>query len=183
MKKLTVFLMVVLFAAGASAQEKPMRVGLKFGVPMIVGLNAEYVTPAVGGRLAPSADLSYFSISLGEAETSFSYIEIGSNIYFKDTGKGFYGNLSYGRIGLKASYSDPDAGDGEGKIGINLVNLKLGAKLGNSFYFRPELGYAIGVGGTSKVKVEYADGTTQEEDVPGLVGGGFVINLGFGFAF
>ncbi|MFC2080886.1 hypothetical protein ACFLR8_01590 [Bacteroidota bacterium] len=186
-KSLIISFVIVLLAGTSSAQENPIRIGLKFGVPNIVGFNFEYVTPVLGAKLAPTLDLSYFSLTAGEAKVSFSYFELGSNYYFLKEGKSLYGHLSYGRIGFKGSYSDPFLGDGEGKVGINILNIKLGGKFGNSFYFRPELGYGVLLGGSS-VKVEYTDPTTgntvtEEETVPGFLGGGILFNLGFGFAF
>ncbi len=179
MKKLLIALSIC-FAFAAQAQEKPIRVGIKIGVPNIVGLNAEYVTPALGGKLAPTVDFSYFSLTSGDAKVSFSYFELGGNYYFMKQGKGLYGHLSYGNIAFKGEYTDPTLGQGEGKATISLVNIKLGAKLGNTFYFRPELGFAAGSGG--KVTVDYP-GESVEEDVPSFLGGGLVANIGFGFAF
>ena len=183
MKKSFIFLFVIVCLVGtASAQEKPIRIGLKFGVPNIAGLHAEYVTPA---RFAPTVDFSHFSLSSGNTEFSFSYIEVGSNYYFKPEGKGFYGHLSYGRVGFKGTYTDANLGEGEAKVGLNRVNLKIGAKWGNAFYFRPEIGYAIGLSETS-INVEYTNnGTTQteKESIPGFLGGGPLFNLGFGVAF
>ncbi len=187
MKKPLIISFVVLgIISNLSAQEKPYRAGIKIGVPQIVGLNAEYATPLLGGRLAPSVDFSTFSISGGSTELSFNYIEIGSNLYLKETARGLYGNISYGRIGMQASYSDPDLGNGESKVGFNFLNLKVGAKLGNGFYFRPEVGYAVGFG-KSTVSVEYVDPvdgstTVEEENAPGIFGG-LIFNIGFGFAF
>ena len=54
------------------------------------------------------------------------------------------------------------------------------------FYFRPELGYAIGFG-NNEIEATYTapDGTTttETEEVPGLLIGGFIGNIGIGFAF
>lgn len=180
-------------SGAAFAQEKPVRVGIKVGVPNIVGLNAEYVTPALGKKLAASVDFSYFSLGVGDTEVSLSYFELGGNYYFFKEGKGLYGNLSYGHLGTKLeinniqSENDPSkTGSASASLGVNLFNLKLGAKLGNTFYFRPEIGYAIAsVADTIDVNVTYPDGTTetQSEEVPGIVGGGLVVNIGIGFAF
>jgi hypothetical protein len=179
-KSFFIYLLISFFAASAFAQEKPVRIGLKFGLPNIAGLNFEYVTPSMDGKLAPTADFSYFSIGdETDGKFSFSYIEIGGNYYFKEKGKGLYGHLSYGRVSLKGTYDDILLGKGEGKVGLNLVNVKIGAKLGNGFYFRPEIGFAAGGGGT--MEIEY-NGTTEQEDVPALFGG-VVFNLGFGVAF
>ncbi len=186
MRNLIFSLLVVATTTSIYAQEKPIRVGLKFGVPMIVGLNLEYVTPVAGGRLAPSVDLSRFSISLGDAESTFSYVEVGSNIYLKDTGRGTYANLSYGLVSWTGEYTNSSLGNAEVELNLSRINLKLGAKLGKGFYFRPEVGFAIGFG-SDELEVEYTDSdgnrTTTTEDVPGILNGGFVLNLGFGVAF
>jgi hypothetical protein len=160
---------------------------LKFGVPNLAGLSLEYVTPALDGKLAAALDFSIISVNSGDVGVSFSYFELGGNYYFIEEGKGLYGNLSFGRIGFKGTYTDPLLGNGEGKIGVNLLNFKIGAKWGNSFYFRPEIGYGILAGG-AKVTVEYTDALTnittqEEEELPGYLGGGVVFNLGFGVAF
>ena len=198
MKKKTVFIsaMIVLLLAGSAvqAQDKPIRIGLKFGIPNIAGLNGEYVTPLLGGRLAASADFSYFGINVQDAKLSFYYFELGPNFYFMKPGKGLYGNVSYGRMGVNLSYDDIlseidpllSGGSGEVTLGVNLFNFKIGAKLGNSFYFRPEIGYALAsVADNLSVSVTFPDGSTETQDqaVPGLIGGGVVFNLGFGVAF
>jgi hypothetical protein len=175
-KSFIIYCLGMFLVLSGFAQDKPMRVGLKFGVPNIAGLNLEYAT----GKFAPTLDFSYFS--LGDESTgkvSFSYIEIGSNYYFKEEGKGFYGHLSYGRVGLTATYDDA-FGKGEGTAAINLVNIKIGAKLGNGFYFRPEIGFAAGGGGT--YEVTYDDASVVEYAAPSVFGG-VVFNLGFGVAF
>lgn len=185
MKK-SIFILIAVVCLSATttfAQEKPYRIGLKFGMPNLAGLNVEYATPV---KFAPTLDFSSISASFGDAKVSFNYIEVGTNYYFKEEAKGFYGHLSYGRIGFKGTYDDPSLGEGEGKVGLSLANLKIGAKFGNGFYFRPEIGYGILLG-DPKVKVEYnhpENGkTTEEESVPGALAGGFLFNLGFGVAF
>jgi hypothetical protein len=77
-------------------------------------------------------------------------------------------------------------GSGKVTLGVNMFNFKIGAKLGNSFYFRPEIGYALAsVADNLSVRIEFPDGSVEVQDqaVPGLVGGGIVFNLGFGVAF
>ena len=186
MKKLSLILLFLACSKMTMAQDNPFRVGIKLGSPMIAGLNVEYLTPIAGGRLAPSVDFSRFSISLGDTESSFGYFEFGGNFYFKDTGKGAYANLSYGLISWKGTFSDPVLGTAEVKTGLSRANLKIGAKLGKRFYFRPELGYAIGFG-NNEIEATYTapDGTTatETEEVPGLLIGGFIGNIGIGFAF
>lgn len=183
MKKIILCCFAVgLLVTAANAQDNPIRIGLKFGVPNIIGLNGEYATPALGGRLAPSLDFSYFSLSLGGAKASFSYFSLGADVYVKPNARGAYANLSYGRIGLSAKYTDPIYGSGKGTIGINLLNIKVGAKLGKSFYFRPEIGWAVLLGGDT-FKVTYNNANyVEQKTAPGLLAG-FTLNLGFGVAF
>ncbi len=198
MKKKNLFFVALalmfLLSTSVNAQEKPVRIGLKFGIPNIAGLNFEYVTPVLGGKLAPSADFSYFGLKLGSTKLSFYYFELGANYYFIKEGRGPYANLSYGRMGAGLKYEDVlsdvdpmlSGGSAKANIGVNMFNIKLGAKLGGGFYFRPEIGYALAsVANNINVSVEFPDGTkeSQSVDVPGLVGGGFVFNLGFGVAF
>lgn len=182
MKKLLIFCFTLaLFTASVNAQENPMRIGLKFGIPNIVGLNLEYVTPALGAKLAPTLDFSYFSFTINDVKLSYSYFELGTNYYFLKEGRSLYGHLSYGRIGFKGTYNDPTLGEGKGTVGINLLNIKLGAKFGNSFYFRPEIGYGVLIG-NSTIEVKY-NSVTQKEEVPNALAGGPVFNIGFGVAF
>ena len=54
MKKSLIFLCLFTISTFAFSQEKPFRVGLKFGIPNIAGLNLEYVTPALDEKLAIS---------------------------------------------------------------------------------------------------------------------------------
>ncbi len=69
--------------------------------------------------------------------------------------------------------------------------VKLGAKLGGLFYFRPEIGYAFSSLPTS-YQVEYTRETGEKETyreeldtngVPTFLLNGFIANIGFGFAF
>ena len=188
MKNITVTILCILFLQlSVSAQENPFRIGVKFGVPNVAGLSLEYVTPLLDNKLAAALDYSSISIKADGNEVSFSYLEAGGNYYFIKEGKGLYGNLSFGRIGFKGSYEDPTFGSGEGNININLINLKLGAKFGNGFYFRPEIGFGI-LAGNSELEVKYTDPSTnttltEKEEIPGFLSGGGVFNVGFGISF
>ncbi|MEM9829607.1 MAG: hypothetical protein AAF944_03165 [Bacteroidota bacterium] len=190
----------------SSKPENPVRIGVKFGFPNIVGLHLEYATPLLGGRIAPTVDFSIIPINVnedsdfaygnGDFEFRYSYLEVGANIYFFKPGRGLYANVSYGRTSLRYDFLDyydevEDIGGGVGKLDIafNALNLKLGAKLGNSFYFRPEIGVAIvGVQENISYTIVYPDGTTEietlDEDLPEFfIGLMPMFNLGFGVAF
>lgn len=188
MKKFTLVILSILFFSVTSyAQDKPFRVGVKLGVPQVVSLNLEYVTPALNGRLAFTGDYGAFSIDVDDVDVTYSYFEIGANYYFRNEGKGPYGHISYGNVNFDGSYTDPTLGTGDGTLNIGLLNLKVGAKWGGLFYFRPEIGYAILVG-DSEIDITYTNPftnqqTQQNEDIPGVLAGGFVVNIGIGFAF
>ncbi|MCK0147843.1 hypothetical protein MWU78_19485 [Arenibacter sp. F26102] len=176
------------------AQEKPIRIGVKIGYPNALGGNIEYVTPLLGKKLAPSIEYSTLSPEkLLEIEKfDYSYLQFGFNYYFFKPGKGLYSNLSYGILKteiIDSGYSsDTDynkTGTGYVKLLNKSVNLKLGAKLGSGFYFRPEIGYALTpVPEFLDTTVKFSDGTSevQQESISPL-NSGLMFNFGFGAAF
>ena len=187
MKKITLTCLCVLFLQlSVSAQENPFRIGIKFGVPNIASLNLEYVTPLLNNSLATTLDFSSISIKIEENEISFSYIELGGNYYFLNDGKGPYTNLSLGRFLFKGNYEDALNGSGKIETGIGLINLKLGGKFGNIFYFRPEVGYGFILGG-SELEVEYTDPSDNstfiiKKESPSFLSS-LAVNFGFGLSF
>ncbi len=176
---------------------KPFRIGVKVGVPNIVGGNAELV---FFKRLAAYVDYSSYSGTFSDVEVSFNDFEAGINIYFKNTGKGFYGSFGYSSFSIDGSYSGAQTNSGidftgqaTGSLTINTMNAKLGLKLGRSFYFRTEVGYGFGTipqtitvtgvvtgGGVTTTET----GTEDIPDIPGISTSGLAIfNIGFGIAF
>jgi hypothetical protein len=115
---------------------KPLRIGLKVGVPSILSLNVEYVTPLLNNRVAVAIDYLPFRANIGDADLKLNNFEIGSNVYVKNTGKGLYGGISYYSFNVKAEnitdvdFDDGTTGAGNAEIKFNTLNLKLGAKLG-----------------------------------------------------
>lgn len=202
MKKISTILLI-LFCTFTYAQEKqdlnPLRIGLKIGTPNIIGGNIEYVTPLFNNRIALFADYSGFTLKEDASKVDLKYIEFGTNIYLKNNGKGLYASLSYGTLNLDGNYKDAETvygtlyeGEAEGSIEVSTLNTKIGAKLGNKFYFRIEAGYGFGdipqkieVTGTEKTT-----GTTQTDyveipdDIPGINESGYLLfNIGFGISF
>lgn len=184
----------------ALSQDQPIRIGVKLGYPNFLGLNAEYATPLLGGRLAPSVDFSYLPTrDFGDnLNASFRYFELGTNIYIIRPGKGLYLNLGYGRFGFKGTATETldfgppvgvAEGEGNAKLGLNRFNVKLGTKFGGRVYFRSEFGWALGIGDSS-LDVDYTatgSGVTVTEsesfDIPKLIAGGPLVNVGFGIGF
>lgn len=208
MKKSTLLLVVCvcLVQLNSFAQENPFRIGTKIGLPNLAGLSFEYVTPALDGKLAAFLDASYIPISIGRPAHGYlvddfrlavSYLELGANYYFFKPGQGLYGSASLGRLSAAVTYKGMESsfdsslvdGQAKAKASVTIMNLKVGAKLGKRFYFRPEIGYGISTGLPQAIEAEvrYPDGTTETEttDLPaaGIFNGSVIFNLGFGFAF
>ncbi len=205
MKKILLTLLL-LSASFSHAQEQddtidkdvnPFRIGLKIGTPNAVGGSAEWVTPLFDDRFALFFDYSGINVDIDdEGSADFKYSEMGANIYFKNTGKGLYAGIGYGKMDFKGTYSDAVTyggelftGNAEGELNVDTFNVKLGAKLGNKFYFRTELGYGFGtipeeIEITGTVNGVTETGVEEIPDVPGISENGYpLFNIGFGFAF
>ncbi|MFD2516330.1 hypothetical protein [Salinimicrobium flavum] len=184
---------------------RPIRLGLKLGFPNLVGGNLEYVTPLLNDRLAVNLDYSTINSDwfMADEETDgtettnldFSYLEGGFNYYFFKAGKGLYGGLSYNQMNFKGETNVESNGrEGKGNIDYNhnSFNIKLGARLGGLFYFRPEIGYSFShLPKTIEYQARYEDGTTETETYDfseelasaDILFKGLMVNIGFGFAF
>lgn len=174
------------------AQDKPLRIGIKLGIPNIITANVEYVTPLLNNRIAIAVDYMSLSKTIDDTNINYNNFEIGTNIYLTKKGKGLYAGISYFSFGGEGTFTEvefqPDMyEDGVGEIKFNTLNLKLGVKLGRTFYFRFEAGYGFGdipefILVTSKTSNE----TSLEEipEIPGLNTSGLpVFNFGIGFSF
>ena len=191
---------------------RPFRIGAKLGFPNLAGGNIEYVTPLLKHKLAVFADYSKLSSDfindkieeeargIGNTDAyGFKYFEGGINYYFFKPGYGLYGGVSYGSIGVEGTKYNVESNVDTGKQGTgiikfthNSINLKLGAKLGGLFYFRPEIGYSFtALPSSLPVEVKFPDGTSESQvevlDSEGspqnLLFKGYMVNIGLGFAF
>ena len=173
---------------------KPLRIGIKAGVPSILTMNAEYVTPLLNNRVALAVDYFKLGREFDGTQIDYTNFEIGSNIYFNSKGKGLYGGISYTSFTSEGTFLDVDfengnvTGDGLADLDYNTFNLKLGTKMGRVFYMRIEAGYGFGSIPT-EVLVRSIDNpslTTLEEipEIPGISDSGIIyFNIGFGFGF
>ena len=117
MKKVSLLLIAaVLTSLTSYSQDKTYRVGVGFGFPNLVGLNLEYVTPALNNKFSATIDYSSIKLKDGVVDFNYSYFELGGNYYFGQKSKGLYGHLSFGRIGFKGNYNDFVYVNGIGKI-------------------------------------------------------------------
>ncbi len=192
-KILSLFVFVVIIGTQLNAQEKPFRIGVKVGFPNIVTGNIEIVTPLADERLSLMVDYSKFSFSAEDVELDYSYFEGGMNYYLRRAGHGPYIGVSYTNMSLDLSYDDIESdntagliGSARADLGLNTLNLKLGAKWGGLLYFRPEIGYSFtALPNTVEVDVEFQGQSSEVHivDVPSVITGGIIVNIGFGFSF
>ena len=181
---------------------KRVAVGVKLGMPNIIGGSLEFILPVMDNHFAPYADLSGFDID-PDTETSvgLSYSEFGLNYYLNTKGKGLYFSAGLGNLTTDITFSNQNVSNGEGisvndGVGtiqqkISTTNLKLGVKAGKRVYFRFELGYGLGnIPSDVKITATSVSQGFKEEisepfpDLPGVSSGGVVIgNVGFGMAF
>ena len=72
-----------------SLKIKRINIGLKIGIPNIVGGSAEITLPILNNRISPYFDISGFNLEADDIETNFSYSEFGANVYLNQKGNGF----------------------------------------------------------------------------------------------
>ena len=171
-----------------SAQDQPVRIGLKFGIPQIAGINFEYVTPLLQKKLAADVDFSYIPLTLSKATIDYTNFAIGANYYFFKEGHGLYGGIAYDRMAINASENLINNEDqevkGSANLGINIIDLKIGGKHGGLFYFRWELGYRLALNKPIfDIVASSPDGTTVSKSIKFPISNGLMGDIGFGFSF
>jgi hypothetical protein len=170
----------------------PFRIGIKVGIPDGIALGVEYVTPLLGNRIAPYADYGFIKVD----DVDSNYFEIGSNIYFRNTGNGGYGSIAYGNWNATVSNLSGETEDereytnGVAEEQLSSFNLKIGGKWGRKVYFRLEAGYAFGKLPREIVILGEVDGQTEpivitfDEAFDYISGQGYpLFNLGLGYSF
>ena len=189
------FICVILSFSTVIGQEKPFRIGVKIGFPNIIGGNVEYVTPLMNNRLALAVDYSSLNAdSYIEPDTGeLSYVQVGVNYYLFKEGKGLYLSANYGVLDAELTLNDIESdidydkyGTAFAELSNKSVNIKLGAKLGGLFYFRPEVGFGFtSLDPELNVVVNFPDGTSEyhNEEIPEELTKGLMFNIGFGFSF
>lgn len=174
---------------------KSFSIGLKAGVPNIIGGGLEIVLPFFDHHFSIYGDLSKFNLELDDTSADLSYSEFGFNYYFNTKGKGLYLGAGFGKFDSTLVVSNIEmegdrTGQGSVDLLINTTNLKLGLKTGGTFYFRVELGYGLGeVPSELMINASTSDGykeTVVEEvpNIPGISNSGILVgNIGFGLSF
>jgi len=184
----TLFFLTSLYSIAQEEVEKcenPISVGIKIGVPNFAGLNIEYVTPLLGGKLAGAADFSYIPINSVYANFTILNWAVGVNCFFTKPGRGLYGGIATGAQNIGITVNEGDMiGTGTSKISFPLM-VRLGAKLGKKFYFRTELGYSV-VNAPEQIEITLkGDGQPDQIEVLDItpIDMPIIFNLGFGFSF
>lgn len=193
-----------IFLQEETREIRRIRIGGKLGIPNLVGGNLEFVTPLMENKLAVSLDYSgmkgAFNDLFNEGEkidVRYRYLTGGVNYYFFTPASGLYGGLGYSKIGIKGDVMIPSEDPSEEpETGIvdfdhHSLYMKLGAKIGGFFYFRPELGFSFSALPTSIKYTRTTGNQPQEDNEIDFNGAGYlsplfsgiIFNFGIGFAF
>lgn len=138
------------------------RIGFKFLIPNIVGLNAEFIPPILANRLGIAADYSYIPATIYDKSLkgiSYNYFALNSNIYLGNSkeAKGVYIGLVYHKLSGRIGNESVDA------FGYGAT---FGIKTKGPVYFNFEMG-------ATKANIPLID---EFPLIP-------ILNIGFGVAF
>ena len=128
---------------------KRFSVGVKFGLPYMAVLGAQYTLPFFNNHFAPYFDYSQYSYEKNNEDAQFRFSEFGISYFFNQIGKGLYAGLSYSNLSYNVKFTNVilengSKGYGSEKIDMRTTNLRIGLKTGGTFYFRIEMGYGLG---------------------------------------
>ena len=128
---------------------KRFSVGVKFGLPYMAVLGAQYTLPFFNNHFAPYFDYSQYSYEKNNEDAQFRFSEFGISYFFNQIGKGLYAGLSYSNLSYNVKFTNVilengSKGYGGEKIDMRTTNLRIGLKTGGTFYFRIEMGYGLG---------------------------------------
>jgi len=176
---------------------KRFSLGLKFGLPYMAVVGAQYTLPFIDNHFAPYFDYSQYSYEEYNKQAEFVFSEWGISYFIKEKGKGVYLSLSSSNLSYKVNFTNialenGSTGSGNGEADLRTTNLRLGLKTGGALYFRIEMGYGFGnlpkavtFKATDNSNPNHTELTS--EDLPGINGisesGMLVGNIGFGFSF
>ena len=128
---------------------KRFSVGVKFGLPYMAVLGAQYTLPFFNNHFAPYFDYSQYSYEKNNEDAQFRFSEFGISYFLNQIGKGLYAGLSYSNLSYDVKFTNVilengSKGYGSEKIDMRTTNLRVGLKTGGTFYFRIEMGYGLG---------------------------------------
>lgn len=196
-KPLLILFLFFAFSSFSQQVERPMRFDFKFGNPGLFGINAEYVSPFLGNKLAFYASYHGFNSNYHhkDIDERVRYFDGGINYFFKNTGNGLYASAGYGHMYIDAGLSEVVIDEGNiiaeayGEFKANTLNLKLGFKTKGLIFVRAEVGYGFG----NIPKTVYVEGSLNNQIestfierpyYPGMSDTGYVLaTIGAGIAF
>ncbi|MGA2296964.1 MAG: hypothetical protein ABSG15_05380 [FCB group bacterium] len=156
---------------------KSSRLGIDAGIPNLVGLNFEYLTPLLNNSLAPSISFSYLPASAlvkldSNQGGSIIYWSVGLNFYPFSNGKGLYFGLLYANLSANSTQTGLNGyfvqegtqtdvliqnGTAKASLSMNMYFIKVGFRvIWGAFSLAPE----VGIGhndGTKGIKYEITD--------------------------
>ncbi len=189
-------LLQLLFAGHLKSQDKPFRIGVRAGAPILAGVSVEYVTRLLNGKLAVFADYTDFNQPINfetyELTPTVKYWEAGINYYIFKEGRSLYVSASYGELESSFTidnyqYNARNDGAGASDLAVSSGFLKVGAKFGRWFYIKPEIGLMFEEMPSSlDVNLDFADGSSlvhQLEWPDPLLSIGLVASIGIGLGF
>lgn len=176
---------------------KRFSAGIKFGLPYMAVLGAQYTLPFFNNHFSPYFDYSQYSYDKNNEDAEFRFSEWGISYFFKERSKGLYMGLSNSNLSYKVKFvnlalENDSKGSGSGKVDMRTTNLKLGLKTGGAFYFRIEMGYGFGdlpkklsFRAIDNSDPSYSELSTKEiPEIKGISESGMLFgNIGFGIAF
>jgi hypothetical protein len=138
-----IFFCFPIFAQEEDQTDKIKRnnITVQAGFPMLTGLNYEYRLPLLNNKLAPEADFGIIPFSSDGYSTTATFYAIGLNYYFLNKFEPLYVGFNYGSMPIHTTELDGETVDES--IQFQTLNSKLGLNLGQSVFFRFEIGYSL----------------------------------------
>ncbi len=163
-------------AASKSIRPRHVRLGLRFGAPILVGLHAEGVLPILNNRVSIVGDFTTLSLvpifeqfldegeDLEDIDAKYQHYSIGANYYFgKRLARGWYVGASY----LKSSFKTDASFSGEtvkGEIAFDAAAGRFGINMGRKLImFGIEVGVAVPFNDIKGTVFYKEDGQIQAE--------------------
>ena len=136
MKKLLLILLIVPFLSfSQNYQEKDslhiesdkikrISAGIKFGLPYMAVLGAQFTLPFFNNHFAPYFDYSQYSYMKNEEDAKFRFSEFGLSYFFKEMSKGLYLGVSNSNLNYKVNFMNIDLENGSKGSGSGKVDMR-----------------------------------------------------------
>lgn len=139
--KVVIFFCLFVFLVDGNCQIPRLRVGLKIGVPNIIGANIEVLPKTPRNRFAITSDFSilnsYYTLQNYDL-VQFIYGTIGAKYYLLKESKGLYGGFSFGNVWVNTTQKHGVIKDSANNVIHSNVSLYMNSY---TFLIHPNLGY------------------------------------------